>query len=326
MRAATLPLCLALLAAFACSSSAVAQKYPNKSIRMVVAFPTGAPYILALHISEKLRDAWGQPVVPDFRGGAGGNLASEIVAKAPADGYTLLLTSPTIAISPSLFPKLGYDTFRDFAPVTLLATVPNVMIIHPSVPAKSLAQLVALAKAHPGKLNFGSGGLGSGSQLGSELFKALNKLDLVHVPYKGAAIAMTAMLSGEVDMVVSTVPATIGYVNAGRLRALAVLAPERIAALPGVQTTAEAGMPELVVITWYGLFTPGGVKPDIVERINTEVVKLMNAAETKSKLSKIGLDVTTSTPAEFAKYVRAETDKWARVIKEAGIRADGSAQ
>jgi tripartite-type tricarboxylate transporter receptor subunit TctC len=326
MRAATAPLCLALLVAFVCSSSAVAQKYPDKSIRMVVAFPTGAPYILALHISEKLREAWGQPVVPDFRGGAGGNLASEIVAKAPGDGYTLLLTSPTIAISPSLFPKLGYDTFRDFAPVTLLATVPNVMIVHPSVPAKNLTQLVALAKAHPGKLNFGSGGLGSGSQLGSELFKALNKLDLVHVPYKGAAIAMTAMLSGEVDMVVSTVPSTIAYVNSGRLRALAVLAPERVGALPGVQTTAEAGMPELVVITWYGLFTPSGVKPDIVERINTEVVKLMNASESKSKLSKIGLDITTSTPAEFSKYVRAETDKWARVIREAGIRADGSAQ
>jgi tripartite-type tricarboxylate transporter receptor subunit TctC len=326
MRAATAPLCLALLVAFVCSSSAVAQKYPDKSIRMVVAFPTGAPYILALHISEKLREAWGQPVVPDFRGGAGGNLASEIVAKAPGDGYTLLLTSPTIAISPSLFPKLGYDTFRDFAPVTLLATVPNVMIVHPSVPAKNLTQLVALAKAHPGKLNFGSGGLGSGSQLGSELFKALNKLDLVHVPYKGAAIAMTAMLSGEVDMVVSTVPSTIAYVNSGRLKALAVLAPERVGALPGVQTTAEAGMPELVVITWYGLFTPSGVKPDIVERINTEVVKLMNASESKSKLSKIGLDITTSTPAEFSKYVRAETDKWARVIREAGIRADGSAQ
>jgi tripartite-type tricarboxylate transporter receptor subunit TctC len=326
MRTATVRGCIALLALLACTDWAIAQKYPDKSIRMVVAFPTGAPYILALHISEKLRDAWGQPVVPDFRAGAGGNLASEIVAKAPADGYTMLLTSPTIAISPSLFPKLGYDTFRDFAPVTLLATVPNVMVVHPSVPAKTLTELVALAKAHPGKLNFGSGGLGSGSQLGSELFKALNRINLVHVPYKGAAIAMTAMLSGEVDMVVSTVPATIPYVNSGRLRALAVLAPERVPALRGVMTTAESGMPELVVITWYGLFTPAGVKPDIIDRINAEVMKLMNVPETKSKLGQIGLDVTTSTPADFAKYVRAETDRWARVIKAAGIRADGTAQ
>ena len=320
MRTASAPLWLALLALLACPLPVLAQKYPDKSIRMVVAFPTGAPYILALLISEKLRESLGQSVVPDFRPGAGGNLASELVAKAPADGYTLLLTSPTIAISPSLFPKLGYDTFRDFAPITLLATVPNVMIVHPSVPARSLAELVRLAKAHPGKLNFGSGGLGSGSQLGSELFKALTKIDIVHVPYKGAAIALTAMLSGEVDMVTSTVPATIPHVNSGRIRALAVMAPERAATLPQVPTTAEAGMPELVVITWYGLFAPAGVKPDIIERVHAEIVKLMNAPETKSKLAPVGLDAATSTPAEFAKFVRAEADKWARVIKAANIR------
>ncbi len=320
MRNARTLISLAVLALLACQQPALAQKYPEKSIRLVVAFPTGAPYILALLISDKLRDSLGQPVVPDFRGGAGGNLASELVAKAPADGYTLLLTSPTIAISPSLFAKLGYDTFRDFAPIMRLATVPNVMIVHPSVPARSLAELVQLARAHPGKLNFGSGGLGSGSQLGSELFKALSKIDIVHVPYKGAAIAMTAMLSGEVDMVTSTVPATIPYVNSGRVRALAVLAPERAAALPQVPTTAEAGMPELVVITWYGLFAPAGVKSDIIERLHAEVVKLMNAPETKTKLAQVGLGAATSTPDEFAKFVRAETDKWARVIKEANIR------
>jgi len=278
--------------------------------------------VLALLISEKLRESLGQSVVPDFRAGAGGNLAAELVAKAPPDGYTLLLTSPTIAISPSLFRALGYDTFRDFAPITLLATVPNVLLVHPSVPARTLSELVKLAKAHPGRLNFGSGGLGSGSQLGSELFKALNKIDMVHVPYKGAAIAMTAMLSGEVDMVTSTVPATIPHVNSGRIRALAVLAPERAPALPQVPTTAEAGMPDLVVVTWYGLFAPAGVKPDIIERVNAEIVKLMNAPETKSKLAQVGLDAATSTPAEFAKFVRAETDKWARVIKAAGIRAE----
>ena len=223
---------LALVAALAGPLPALAQKYPDKPIRLVVAFPTGAPYILALLLSEKLRDPLGQPVVPDFRGGAGGNLAAELVAKAPADGYTLLLTSGTIAISPSLFPKLGYDTFRDFAPVTLLATVPNVLVVHPSVPARSLDELVKLAKAHPGKLNFGSGGVGSGSQLGSELFKTLTGISMVHVPYKGAALALSAMLSGEVDMVTSTVPATIPLVNNGRIRALAVMAPARVAALP----------------------------------------------------------------------------------------------
>lgn len=322
MRIARALLCPALLALLASPPPVLAQKYPEKSIRMVVAFPTGAPYILALLISEKLRESLGQSVVPDFRPGAGGNLASELVAKAAPDGYTLLLTSPTIAISPSLFSKLGYDTFRDFAPITLLATVPNVLLVHPSVPATSLAELVKLAKAHPGKLNFGSGGLGSGSQLGSELFISLAKIKMVHVPYKGASIALTAMLGGEVDMVTSTIPGAIPHANSGRIRALAVMSPERAPTLPQVPTTAEAGMPALLVLTWYGLFAPAGVKPDIIDRLNAEVAKVMNAPDTRSKLAQVGLDAATSTPAEFAKFVRAEADKWARVIKEANIRGE----
>lgn len=310
-------LCLAALA-----SPAAAQKYPDKSIRMIVAFPTGSPQILALLLSDKLRDSMGQSVVPDFRGGAGGNLASELAAKAPADGYTLLLTSGTIAISPSLFSKLAYDTFRDFAPITRLASVPNVMVVHPSVPAHDLKELAALAKSHPGKLNFGSGGLGSGSQLGSELFKSLAKVKMTHVPYKGAALAMNAMLSGEVDMVVSTVPAAIPYVNNGRLRAIAMLAPERAPALPQVPTTAEGGMPQVVVITWYGTFAPAGVKPEIVERLNGEFAKALNAPDTRAKLANVGLEVATSSPADFAKFVRAEYEKWGKVIKDSGIKAE----
>jgi tripartite-type tricarboxylate transporter receptor subunit TctC len=312
------------LAALAASMPAAAQKYPDKSIRMIVAFPTGAPHILSMMLSEKLRETLGQPVVPDFRGGAGGNLAAELTAKAPPDGYTVLLTSGTIAISPSLYPKLGYDTFRDFAPITELAAVPNVMVVHPSVPARNLKELVALAKARPGKLNFGSGGVGSGSQLGAELFRTLAGIKMVHVPYKGAAIAMTAMLSGEVDMVVSTMPATIPYIKAGRLRALAVLSPERAPALPQVPTTAEAGMPDVVVITWYGLFAPAGVRAEVIERLNAETVKVLNAPDTKAKLAQVGLEVATSTPAEFAKFVRAEAERWAKVIKAANIRAEGA--
>ena len=314
-------LCLALFALIAGPQPASAQKYPDKTIRLVVAFPTGAPYVLALMIADKLREPLGQSIVPDFKSGAGGNVASELVAKAPNDGYTLLLTSPTIAISPSLYSKLGYDTFKDFTPITLLATVPNVLVVHPSVPAKTLNELIKLAKAKPGTLNFGSGGLGSGSQLGSELFKTLSKINIVHVPYKGAAIAMNAMLSGEVDMVTSTVPSTIPLVNAGRIRALAVMATERVATLPKVPTTAEAGMPELVVITWYGLFAPAGIKPDIVARLHDEFARMMKSPEVKSKLAQVELDATTSaTPADFAKFVRAEHDKWAHVIKEAGIQ------
>jgi tripartite-type tricarboxylate transporter receptor subunit TctC len=313
--------CVVLLV-LACALPAAAQKYPEKQIRLVVAFPTGAPQVLALLLSDKLRDPIGQSVVPDFKGGAGGNIASEVVAKSPADGYTLLLTSGTIAISPSLFSKLGYDTFRDFAPITLLATVPNVMVVHPLIPAMTLRELVALAKAHPGKLNFGSGGLGSGSQLGSELFKTLNKLQLVHVPYKGAALAMTAMMSGEVDMVTSTLPATIPLVSSGKIRALAVMAPQRAPALAQVPTTAEEGMPELVVITWYGMLSPAGVKPEIIDRLNSEVIKVMNAPDTKAKLASVGLESATSTPAEFGKFIREEYERWGRVIRDAKIHVE----
>ena len=320
MRMSTAPRWLTVLAALACPPPALAQNYPEKNIRLVVAYATGPSYTVALILAEKLRDSLGQSVVPDFRAGAGGNIASELVAKTPPDGHTLLLTSVTIAISPSLFPKLGYDTFRDFAPITLLTTTPNVMVVHPSVPAKSLAELVKLAKAHPGKLNYGSGGVGTSSQLGSELFKTLNRINIVHVPYKGASIALSAMLSGEVDMVTSTLPATIPLVNSGRVRALAVLAPQRAATLPQIPTSAEAGMPEVVVGTWYGLLAPAGVKPAIIERLNAEVAKVMNTPETKNKLAQIGQDVATSTPAEFGKFVRAEYEKWGRVIKEADIR------
>ena len=311
---------LALLALLTCPLQSSAQKYPEKSIRLVVGYQTGVVYMLALLIADKLRESVGQSVVPDFRMGAAGNVALEVAAKAPPDGYTLLLASTGLVVSPSLFPKLGYDPFRDFTPITLLAAVPNAMVVHPSVPAKSHAELVKLAKAHPGKLNFGSGGIGSHAQLGSELFKTLNKINIVHVPYKGAATAMTAMLSGEVDMVTSSVPATIPLVNSGKLRALAVMAPERVATLPNVPTAAESGMPELIVITWWGLLAPAGLKPDIVDYLNAAVVKLMNSPETKSKLAQVELDAMTSTPAEFAKFIRAEYDKWGRVIREANIR------
>jgi tripartite-type tricarboxylate transporter receptor subunit TctC len=316
-----LSLCLLLPAALAAPLPAAAQKYPEKAVRMIVAFPTGASQILGLLTAEKLREATGQAFVPDFKPGAGGNLASELTAKAPPDGYTLLLTSGTIAISPSLYSKLGW-TINDFTPIALIATVPNVMVVHPNVPAKNIQELIKLAKAQPGKLNFGSGGVGSGGQLGSEMFKALAKVNMVHVPYKGASIAMTAMLGGEVDMVVSTVPATIPLINSGKLRGLAILGPKRVPAIQKIPTTAESGMPELTVITWYGLFAPAGVKPDVVERVNSEVNKFLKQPEVVKQLNNQGLDPASGTPADFAKFVREDTVRWARVIKAANIRID----
>lgn len=296
-----------------------AQKYPEKNIRLVVPFPTGASQILGLLLAEKLPAALGQPVYADFRAGAGGLIGTEIAAKAPPDGYTLLLASPSITISPALYKKLPFDALRDFAPITHVATVPNVLVTHPSVPAKTVKELVAIARASPGKMSYGSGGIGSANQLASELFKYLAKVDIVHVPYKGASIALTHILGGEIDMVTVSVPATIPFINSGRLRGLAVLAPQRVPTLPTVPSTKEAGYPELLMDTWYGALAPAGVRADILERLNAEIVKVMQTPETKAQLAKVGLDVITSSSAEFNKFVRSETEKWARVVREAKI-------
>jgi tripartite-type tricarboxylate transporter receptor subunit TctC len=322
MRRTKFHLLLGICAGIALPLTAVAQKYPEKPIRLVVAFPTGASQILGLLVAEKMREAFRQPAIPDFRPGAAGNVAAEIVAKAPADGYTLLLTSPTIAISPSLFKKLGYDPLRDLVAVAPLPAVPNILIVHRLVPATTLQELAKLARTNPGKLNYGSSGVGGSNHLASEFFSSIARVRMTHVPYKGVAIAMTAMLGGEVDMVVSTVPAAIPHINAGKLRGLAVLAPERVAALPKLPTSAEAGMPDLVVITWYGLFAPAGVKPDVIDFLNTEVVRSMNTPETKAQLTKVELDSKTGTAAEFSKFVREETERWGRVIKHANIRTE----
>jgi tripartite-type tricarboxylate transporter receptor subunit TctC len=299
-----------------------AQKYPEKNVRLIVPFPSGASQILGILVSEKLTEALGQPVVVDFRAGAGGTIGAEVAARSPNDGYTLLLTSVSLAISPSIYKNLRFDPVRDFTAITQVAAVPNVMVVHPSVPAKSLKELIQVARAHPGKLSFGSGGVGSSNHLANELFKSIAKIDIVHVPYKGASIALTHILSGEIEMVVVTVPATIPFVTTGRLRGIAVLAPQRVPTLAGVPTTAEAGMPELVVITWYGLFAPAGVKPDIVNRLNAEMVRAMNTPEVKRLLAKVEVDPATSTPSEFAALLKAETEKWARVIREANIRVE----
>jgi tripartite-type tricarboxylate transporter receptor subunit TctC len=307
MSAVKASLCLVMLV-FACALPASAQKYPEKNVRLIVAFPTGASQILGILVSEKLGAALGQPVPADFRPGAGGNLAAELAAKSPPDGHTLLLTSPSLVISPSLYKKLGYDTMRDFSAISMLSTVPNVFVIHPSVPARNINELVKLAKAHPGKMSFGSGGVGSSNHLAG-----------LHVPYKGASIALTHILGGEAEMVMVTVPATIPFINSGRLRGLAVLVPERVPTLPNVPTTTEAGMPELVINTWYGLFTQSGVRPEIVQRINTEVVKFMHTPEVAKQLAASGLVPSTNTPAEFGAFLRADLEKWTRVIREANI-------
>ncbi|HWI15443.1 MAG TPA: tripartite tricarboxylate transporter substrate binding protein [Burkholderiales bacterium] len=322
MAVRTLALATCLAAMLAGPGSASAQDYPTKSIRFISPFPAGASQLLAHVVAERLTEGLGQPVVVDYKSGAGGNLGAELAAKAPPDGYTIVMLTPAHTISPSLYRKLGYDTMRDFVGISQLANVPNVLGVHPSLPARNLKELAQLARAHPGKLSFGSGGVGASNHLASELFKSLAKVDIVHVPYKGASIALTHILGGEVEMVIVTMPATIPFIESGRLRGIALLAHERSPQLPKLPTTAEEGMPDLVMNTWYGVAAPAGVRPEIIKRINAEIVKGLQIPEVKQRLEKVGVDPATSTPEQFHELLKTERVKWARVIKEAKISVE----
>ncbi len=297
--------------------------YPSKPIRFILPFPPGGGTdILGRLISERLAAALGQPVVIENRGGAGGNVGAEAAAKSAPDGYTILLVAPSLAISPSLYSKLNYDPVKDFAPISLVATVPNVMITHPSVPARTLAEFIALAKTKPGGMNFGSGGSGTSNHLAGELFNIVAGVKLVHVPYKGVNLAMNDVLGGQVQLVVIGIPAAAPHIKAGRLRALAVVAPKRSPALPDVPTVAEAGLPNFEVTTWYGVLAPAGTPRPIINRLNAELVKTMQVPDLKERLAAMATDPVTSTPEEFADLIKQEISRWAKVVREAGLKAD----
>jgi tripartite-type tricarboxylate transporter receptor subunit TctC len=297
--------------------------YPSKPIRFILPFPPGGGTdILGRLISERLAAALGQPVVIENRGGAGGNVGAEAAAKSAPDGYAIVLVAPSLAISPSLYSKLNYDPVRDFAPISLVATVPNVMITHPSVPAQTLAEFIALARAKPGGMNFGSGGSGTSNHLAGELFNIVAGVKLVHVPYKGVNLAMNDVLGGQVQLVVIGIPAAAPHIKAGRLRALAVVAPQRSPALPDVPTVAEAGLPNFEVTTWYGVLAPAGTPRPIINRLNAELVKIMQVPELKERLAAMATDPVTSTPEEFADLIKQEISRWAKVVREAGLKAD----
>jgi len=302
---------------------AQAEAYPNKPLRFILPFPPGGGTdILGRLIAERMTASLGQPVVIENRGGAGGNVGAEAAAKSAPDGYTIVLVAPSLAISPSLYSKLAYDPVKDFAPISLVATVPNVMITHSSVPARTLREFIALAKAKPGGMNFGSGGSGTSNHLAGELFNIVAGVKLVHVPYKGVNLAMNDVLSGEVHLVVIGVPAAAPHIKAGKLRALALIAPQRSPALPDVPTVAEAGLPDFEVTTWYGVLAPAGTPRPIVTRLNAELVKIMHAPELKDRLATLATDPQTSTPEEFAAYIKQEIAKWGEVVRKAGLKAE----
>jgi len=314
-------ICLAAVMAAALAPQASAQQYPSRAVRFILPFPPGGPTdILGRTLSQKLSEQMGQQVVTDNRPGAGGNLGLELTAKSPPDGYTIVLSSSIIAISPSLYSKLNYQQ-KDLAPISLVAEIRNVILVHPSVPAKSPKELIALARKNPGKLNYGSGGVGTTTHLTPELIKSVTKTDMVHVPFKGSGLALIALVAGEIDVLIMAVPAAQAQVQAGKARALVVLSRERATALPDVPSAKELGVEDYIVRLWYGMLAPVGTPANLVGRLNTEIVRAMNAPDVRKRLTGISVEPLTSTPEEFAAFIRSETPRYAKIVKDAKIPA-----
>ena len=304
---------------------AAADNYPEKPIRFVVPYAAGGTTdLLSRAIAQKLSEAIGQAVVPDNRPGAGGNVGAEIVAKSPPDGYTMLMApvSP-MAINVTLYGnKMTFNPEKDFAPVTLVAKVPLVLVVHPSVPAKTLQELIALAKSKPGQLNYGSAGNGSSNHLVGEMFKTAAGLDLVHIPYRGGGPGMMALVAEQIDMLVGQVPTVTPMVNAGRLRALAVSGAKRSPALPEVPTMSEAGVPGFDATAWYCIVVPAGTPKPIISRLHAELVKILKSPDIRARLVGEGAEVETSTPEELAAFVHAEIQKWSKAVRDSGSKLD----
>jgi tripartite-type tricarboxylate transporter receptor subunit TctC len=310
------------LAALASPTIVFAQAYPVRPIRLILPFPPGGPTDIAGRtIAAKLSEQLEQPVIADNRPGATSNLGLELAAKAPPDGYTIALTPPTIAISPSLYKKLNYDALRDFQPLTLVANMYYVMATHNSVPAKNLKEFIALAKRNPGKLNFSSSGPGAGNHLATELLKSMYGLSMVHIPYKGNVAGLLACATGEVDVGTFAVAPAIPIINAKRVRPLAALTEKRLGVLPEVPTAREQGI-DLVSVQWYGMLAPTGTPRPIVDRLVSELQKAVSSPDVKDKLAASGIDMVTSTPEQFRDLIRSETALYAKLIKAAGIKAD----
>jgi len=313
-------LALLPLAVGQATAAAGAQSYPVKPLRLIVPFPAGASSdIVGRMLGDKLSEQMGEQVLADNRPGAGGNVGIGFTAKSPPDGYTMVIATSSIAVSPSLYLKLGYDPVKDLAPVARLTSIPNVLVVHPSIPAKTLRQFIALARAHPGKLNFGSGGAGTTNHLANELLKHLEKVDIVHVPYKGVTQAMLAMMGGEVDEVVMPVASALTHIRAGKVRALVVLSQARISTLPDVPTAIEAGVPGLTLTVWYGMFAPAATPREIVTRLNRELVKALETPDLRERLAAIGVDPWPGTPEQLGELLRSEIETFGRVVRAANL-------
>lgn len=295
--------------------------YPAKPVRLIVPFPAGASSdVVGRMLAQKLSEQFGEQVITDNRAGAGGNLGIAAAAKSPPDGYTMVIATASIAVSQSLYLNPGYDPLKDLAPIARLTSIPNVLLVHPSVPAKTLRQFINLARKHPGKLNFGSGGAGTTNHLANELLKHLEKIDMVHVPYKGVTQAMTSMIGGEVDEVVMPVSTALTQIRAGKVRPLAVLTEKRIPALPDVPTGIEAGVPGFTMPLWYGMFAPVATPKDIVSRLSRDLITALGTAELRERLTALGVDPWPGTSEELAQLLRADIQRYGTIARSAGLK------
>ncbi|GKS74800.1 tripartite tricarboxylate transporter substrate binding protein [Acidovorax sp. SUPP950] len=312
------------VAATAAVPTAFAQAFPNKPITIIVPFAAGGTTdILARVIGQGLSAELGQSVVVDNRAGAGGNIGGQMAARAPADGYTLFMgTVGTHAINAALYKKMPFDPVKDFAPLTRVANVPNLLVANPNQPYKTVQELIAYAKANPGKVNFGSSGSGSSIHLSGELFKSMAKVDMQHVPYKGSAPAVTDLLGNQIGIMFDNMPSAIQHVRSGKLRPIAVTTAKRSPELPDVPTIAEAGVPGYEATSWFGMFAPAGTPAPIVAQLNKALVKVLSQPETKKKLADQGAEPVSETPEQFAAFIQAESAKWGKVVKESGASVD----
>lgn len=318
----TLRVCAGLLLA-ACMQYVQAQAFPVKSLRLIVPFaPGGTTDVVARAIAPKLGELLGQQVIVDNRPGGGTTIGTDALARSAPDGYTLMLATPDFAVNPSLYAKLPFDAQRDFTPVALIATYPLVLVANPALPAQSVKELIAFAKANPGRINYASGGNGSTPHLSGELFKALAGVDLTHVPYKGNGPAITDLLAGQVQLLFTGMPPVASFVKSGRLKLLAVTGGKRHATLPDVATVQEGGVPGYQVITWFGFLAAAGVPKPIVDRLNEDIGRALQAPDVRERLASLGADLSTSSPEAFGTLLREEIAKWSRVVKSAGIKVD----
>ena len=316
------------LGAFSATSAAqnnsrLSESFPQRPVRWIAPFPPGgAADIVSRLIGQKLTEAWGQQIVVDNRPGAGGNVGTEIAARAAPDGYTVVLVPATFTTYPSLTKKPAYDPLKDFTPITLVSSSPTILVVNPSLPVKNVQDLIALARAKPGELNYASSGIGASAHMAAELFKSMTKTNIVHVPYKGQPPALLDLMSGRVQIMFPNIPVALPHIKSGRLRALAVSTAKRSALFPELPTIAESGLPGFEVLQWSGLMAPAGTAKGIVAKYQRDIAKTLKLPDVRQSLKSQGFEAVGNTPAEFSDYIRAEIRKWAKVIREAGIRPD----